>query len=482
MRSRVGTGFGQEAMAKGGVFLPRVGTAVQYVDNINLAESNADKIDTWGLELVPGLYASYSSESITAAIDYSAAGRMWDDSDYNSVSQFGNANGRWIAVPEWFYIDAQGSVSDAVIDPSVSQNFGGLGIFGPDNLSQQATAGVTPTLARRVGDFDFMAQYSYGQVWYFDQGSEADQVGFIGQDDSRDQAAYVSFGNQQSARKFTGNLFYNWQHTSYDNALPYRYEQLGTNLAWQFTPSTALVGQVGTESDLDKSTTEGGLDSTFWDLGFRWEPDDRTSLEARYGDRFFGSTYFLSARRTARMFEFTASYAESPEVQTQILSLGNFTPGELPPGVDPGLDFGRLNSQPYVGKAASVGVAAIGSRTTVNLNLFYNQQDYIRDRFDDDTYQGGSLGFTRQLASNLSTDMSVTYTDFEQSEAQGDPPVAVSTNSYATQVFGRLNRTSSGGKLTTSLEAGFVNQSGSDPYDGWYVGLRARWQPQSGTR
>ena len=482
LRGRVGTGFGQEAMARGGVFLPRVETAVQYVNNINLAESGTEQIDTWGLELTPGFYASYSSDSITAAVDYSAAGRIWDDSDYNGVSQFGVANGRWIAVPEWFYIDAQGSVTESVIDPAASLNFGGLGIFGPNNLSQQATAGITPAFERRLGEVDVLAQYSYGQVWYFDQGSDASQVGFLSQDDSKDQSIYVSVGNQQSARKLTGSVFYDWQHTSYENALPYRYEQLGANLAWQLTSATAMVGQVGTESDLAETTTQGGLDSTFWDLGVRWEPDDRTSLEARYGDRFFGSTYFLSASRTARMFEFTASYSESPQVETQILSIGSFTPGELPPGTDPGLDFGRLNSDPYVGKNARLGVSAIGSRTTVNLSLYHIQQDYIRNRQDDDTYQGGGLVLTRQLASNLSTDMSVSYTDYEQSQLQGDPPVATSSSSYTTQVVGRLNRKSSGGKLTTSLEAGYLNQAGWDPYDGWWIGLRARWQPKSATR
>jgi hypothetical protein len=476
MRGRVGTGFGQEAMAQGGVFQPRVETAVQYVNNINLAASGSEAIDTWGIELAPGFYASYSSDSITAAIDYSIAGRAWDDSDYNDVSQIGSANGRWVAVPEYFYLDAQASISDAVIDPALSLNYGGLGIFGQDNLSQVATAGITPTFDRHFGDFNLLAQYSYGRVWYFDQGDVADQVGFIGQDDSRDQSAYLLFGNSQSGRKLTGDVYYSWQKTDYDNALPYNYEQLGTNVAWQVAPSTALVGGIGLESDLTKSTTSGGLDSSYWDVGFRWEPDDRTYFEARYGDRFFGSTYFLSARRTVRLFEFTASYSESPQVQTQILSLGSFNPGELPPG-SPDIDFGRLNSDPFVGKNASMGIAANGSRTSLGLTAFQNKQDFIRQRYNDDTYTGATFWARRQLASNLSASFSASYVDYEQNQPIGDPPVANSSSSYDTTLIGRLNRESSGGKLTTSLEAGFLNSAGSEVYDGWWVGLRARWQP-----
>ncbi len=475
-RQSYGTGLGQEALPRGGEFRPRVETAIQYVSNINLAQDGEDAISTWGLELAPGFYASYSTNSVTAAIDYSVIGRAWDDSDYDNISQQGAANGRWTAMPGLFYIDAQASISDDVISPLLSSNYGGLGMFGVDNLSQQATAGITPTFDKRFGDFNLLAQYSYGRVWYFDEGDVASRPGFLGQDDSRDQSAYVSFGNRESARKLTGNVFYSWQKTDYDNALPYNYEQLGADLAWQFTPAIALVGQFGVESDLDQSTTAGGLDSNYWDVGLRWEPDDRTYAEARYGDRFFGHSYYLNARRTARMFEFTASYSESPQVQTQILSLGDFTPGELPPGA-PNIDYGRLNSDPYVGKNASVGIAAIGSRTRIALSGYQNVQDYIRNAQNDDTYTGATFNVTRQLASNLSADFWASYVDYEQNQAVGSPVVVFTTNSYDTTLIARLNRTSSGGKITTTFETGYLNSAGFDAYDGWWVGLRARWQP-----
>jgi hypothetical protein len=81
------------------------------------------------------------------------------------------------------------------------------------------------------------------------------------------------------------------------------------------------------------------------------------------------------------------------------------------------------------------------------------------------------------LASNLSVDMSLTYTDYEQSQLIGNPPVEIPSSYYDTQAVGRVNRTSSGGKITTSLEVGYLNRSGGENYDGWWTGLRARWQP-----
>jgi hypothetical protein len=486
MRGSVGTGFGQQPMARGGTFIPRVDSAVQYAYNLNLVEDSSDRVDTWGLELAPGIYASYLSSSVTAAIDYSLVGRIWGESDLNDVSQIGAANGRWTAVPELFFVDAQGSITQNPINASAGIDYGQIGIFGQDNLSQQATASIAPSLQRQLGQYNFFAQYAYGGVWYFDQGSQADRIGFIGQDNSRNQNATVSFGNQESGRKLTGQLQYDWQRTTYDNALPYNYEQLSLDMSWEVARTIALVGEYGIESDLDKSTTEGGLDSSFWNVGFRWEPDSRTYAEARYGDRFFGNTYFLSVRRTARVLEFVASYSESPEVQSQILSLGDFTPGELPPIVGPGTDFGRLNSQPYVAKNALVGVTAIGSRTRASLQGFRNIQDFVGDPVQvelnaqyDQTDTGVLLSVSRDLAANLSADFWGSYTEYEQTQVarEGTELVLFPANYNDLQFIVRLNRDSSGGKLVTSAETGYLDRTGSQNYDGWWVAVRARWYP-----
>jgi hypothetical protein len=490
MRGSVGTGLGQQPMARGGTFIPRVDSAVQYAYNLNLVEQSSDRVDTWGLELAPGFYASYLSGTVTAAIDYSIQGRVWGESDLDDVGQIGAANGRWTAVPDLFFVDAQGNITQSPINASAGINYGQIGIFGQDNLSEQATASIAPTLARQFGQYDFFAQYAYGGVWYFDQGSQADRIGFIGNDNSRNQNATVSVGNQDSGRKLTGQLEYDWQRTTYDNALPYNYEQLSLDLSWEMTRTTALVGEYGIESDLDKSTTDGGLDSSFWNAGLRWQPDSRTYAEARYGDRFFGHTYYLNMRRTARILEFEASYSESPEVDSQILSLGSFTPGELPPIVDPGTNVGRLNSQPYVAKNSFVQVRAVGSRTTAGLRGFQNVQDFIGkpqelvDLVDfnaqyDQTVTGVMLWVSRDLAANLSTDFWGAYTEYEQTQIarEGTEVVLFPANYNDLQFFVRLNRDSSGGKLVTSAEAGYLDRTGSQNYDGWWVAVRARWYP-----
>jgi len=474
-RALVGTGFGQVDGPRGAYIEPRIEAALQYANNINLAGNSADQVNTSGLELAPGIYASYNTERVNAALDYSLITRAWEDSDYNDLGHVLAANGRWIAVPDLFYLDADASYGDTIIDPAQGLNYGNLGIFGQNNLAEQATASVSPILRRRFSLFDFEASYSYGRVWYLDKGkSQATTVGVLSYDDSVDQRVAVSLDTAREARKLNGKIYYEWNRSDYDRAVPYEYEQVGLSGSLQMARTLELVGDVGRESELDKSTTQGGLGSDFWDAGLRWSPDARTSAEARYGEHFFGTSYSGSISHRARFIDLSASYKEEPSVQTRGLSLGEFDPGSLPPGSQPGVDGGRLNAQPYVSQDARISMIAKGSRTEITLNAYDTKRDYLRDAFGGEHGTGVNLGATRRLAANFSLDLSAAYLDVmrEASTTILDP--LASSHDYDTQFIVRANK-DFGPRLSASLESGYLSRSGSSVYDGWWVGLRGRW-------
>lgn len=481
VRYTIGTGIGQQGLQRGTVFLPRVEGAIQYVSNINLARDDEREIDTAGLEVAPGFYASYFSNAFTGAIDYSLIGRVWGDSDYNDVSHRLAANGQWYAVPEWFSLRGQASYYDSVLNPSRSLNYGRLGIFGASNLTDVATASISPVLSHNFNRFQFTAQYSYGWTWYLNEGKGQPTFGFVTQQDSEDQFAKLSLGTAQDGRRLSGQIYYDWQHSEYETAIPYEYERAGISLSWRLGRSLSLVGDYGWESDLLESTTEGGLDSEFWSAGFRWTPNDRNFVEARTGDRFFGQSYSLQVRHRARLLEFTASYSEEPTVQTRELSLGDFDPGELPPD-DPRFDFGRFNSVPYVRKGGFGSIALVGSRTRLDLRAFYYERDYLRGvsigtfQRRDELQKGVGLRSTRQLASNLSMELDLLYTEYERSLPELEPLEDSITKDYDTQAVFRLNRETSP-RFVVTAEAGYLNRSGDTDYDGWWVGLRGRWSP-----
>lgn len=476
-RSGFGSGFGQEPLPSGGYVEPRLGFAIQYADNINLEEDGGDSAA--GIELAPGLYASYSSGRLTGAVDYSLIGRLWDDEDLNDLSHQLAANGRWVAVPDLFYIDADATYADAIVDTGRGLNYGNLGVFNAGNLAEQAAASIRPTLRRRFKDVEFEASYSYGRVWYFDEGKGTDPLpvfGEFGTDDSEDQTARVSFGLAPDAHKLDARVFYDWEHSEFERSIPYEFERAGIEAGYELTAKLSLVGDYGEESDLDESTTDGGLESEFWSAGFRWSPDSRTEAEARYGERFFGESYSVSARHATRLFELTASYEESPQVQTRQMSLESFEPGNLPPGHDPSVDFGRFNASPFVGKDTRLGISAKGLKTTLSLDGYYSERKYVNDLFGDEEASGVTFIGSRRLAANVSLDLEAWYTDTMREASLDILEPIPATHDYDTQVVLRANR-ESGANLVLSLESGYFNRSGSTNYDGWWVGLRGTWIP-----
>jgi len=479
-RATYGDGLGQSALPKGGRFEPRVDTTLQYVSNMTAAPDDEPQVDTAGLEAAPGFYASWSSDTATAAMDYSLVARWWEDSDYNDVSHRLAANGEWHLAPEWFYVTGQASYGNAILDPAEGLNYGGIGVFNPANLSEVATASLSPVLSHKFGDFQAVAQYQYGRTWYLDEGLGVEpDIGFVNNDqDSEDQSARASFGTATDAgHRLTGTVYYDWQKSEYETALPYQYERAGVDMGLRLGRSITLLGEYGQESDLDENTTEGGLDSEYWNGGLRYEPSDQTLIEGRYGTRFFGDYWSAQISHRARLLEFGATYSEEPTVETRRLSLGDFDPGTLPPGLPPGVDFSVLVSSPYVARDASATIRAVGSRTTLSLTGFQYERDYINALRQDETNLGVTFGVNRTLASNLDADFNVTYNDYERTTPGvvfGDEVV---TNDKDTTAVLRLNR-QTGKSLTLSIEGGYLTRSGdTSEYDGWWTALRARWAP-----
>jgi uncharacterized protein, PEP-CTERM system associated len=482
-RGAIGTGLGQTNLPKGGVFEPRVEAALQYVSNINMSSDSQAEIDTAGIELSPGFYASYSSGVFLGAIDYSLIGRAWDESDYDDVSHLLNTNGEWYAVPEWFSLRGRADYRDTVIDPLQGSNYGGVGIFNSGNLTELATASISPVLQHDFSKLHFLAQYQYGRAWYLDEGKGLPTTaGFVLNQDSKDQSFQVSLGNAtDTASPVSATVSYDWQKSEYETALPYKYEHAALDLAYQFSRTMSFVGAVGKESDLDASTTKGGLDSDFWNAGLRYEPNPHTTAEGRYGSRFFGDTWSASISHRARLLEFNASYTEEPTVETRTLSLGDFNPGELPPGVPP-VDLGRVNSAPYVANDASAGIRGRGSRTSFALNVHQHDRNYLRVQRADEKDTGISLSATRELQSNLSADCEVAYSEYQRSFDPTDPVNTLLAKTRDTTLTLRLNR-KAGKSLTFSAETGYVTRNGDSGLnspgdaDGWWVGLRSRWTP-----
>jgi hypothetical protein len=453
---------------------PRIDSALLFVGNINLAENSADEIDVAGIEAAPGLYATYRSPRADARLDYSLIGRAFEDEDYDSVSHLLGAHGRYMLVQDLLFVNAQAGYSDSIIDSSRGMNYGGTGLFDRANVEETGRASITPNLTHQFGGFRFDASYTYGRVWYFESDDVANQdpVFLVGQnEDSEDQRAYVSLGTHDPDNAATLKAFYEWRESTYELSLPYRYERTGLDTSLRLTRTLRLVADGGVESDLTEDTTDGGLDAEFWHAGFRWQPDSRTYFDARYGERFFGDSYSLEARRKGRWLTLKASYVEDPEVETRRIGI-NFDPDDFP--LPPSPDFSFFSSEPYVRKDAVLTAIAEGARTQLRLDVYDRKRDYIQALVLDEELTGVMLNVARDFGMDLYGEIEARYDDSLRGQQSILPQEPVQYHAYDRDVLLRLSWEAYL-NFTTSAEVGYLARSGNRHYDGEWLAFRFRY-------
>ena len=255
-------------------------------------------------------------------------------------------------------------------------------------------------------------------------------------EDSEDQRAYVSLGTSDPDRAATLKGFYEWQESEYELSLPYRYERAGIDTSLRLTRTLRLVADGGVETDLEETTTEGGLDAEFWHAGFRWQPDSRTYVDARYGERFFGDSYSVEVRRESRWLTLRASYSEDPEVETRRIGV-DFDPDDFP--LPPSPDFSFLSAFPYVRKDMMFTAIAEGARTHVRLDVYDRKREYIQAPLPDEDTEGVLFNVARDIGRDLYGEIEVRYEDILRGQQTIPTPGPVSFHGYDRDATLRLS-------------------------------------------
>jgi hypothetical protein len=456
---------------------PRIDSALLFVGNINLAEDSEDEIDVAGIEAAPGLYATYHSTRADGTFDYSLIGRAFEEEDYNSVSHLLSAHGTYMLVQDLFFIDAQAGYGDSIIDAGRSTNYGGTGLFNRQNIEETGRASITPRLTKRLGGFRFDASYTYGRVWYLDSDDVAvpdpDAIFVSGRQDSEDQRAYASLGTSDPENAATLKAFYEWRDSQFEVSQPYRYERTGLDTSLRVTRTLRLVADGGVESDLTEDTTDGGLDTEFWHAGLRWQPDSRTWIDARYGERFFGDSYSLEARRETRLLTLRASYIEDPEVETRRIGI-DFDPDDLP--LPPPDDFSIFAGFPYVRQDGLLSAIVEGARTQLRLDVYDRKRDYLDQLIPDEETSGVRFSIARDFGADLYGEIALRYEDLLRGRqfAVPLPEEPLLFHDYDRDATIRITWEAYL-NFAASAEAGYLARSGDREYDGEWLALRFRF-------
>lgn len=235
----------------------------------------------------------------------------------------GLARGGVPLVPNVLTLEAGGIATRSRVDlrgQAPSNTVGNI-----DNVTQVYSVYAGPNLATHVGALDVNASYRIGYTKVENESTGAlppGQLPIDVFDDSVSHSASASVGMQPGDLPFGWSVGGGWERED-GGQLDQRFEgkYVRADVTVPVSSSLALVGGVGYEdieiSERDAVRDNNGVpvvgddgrlvtdetsprllsydqDGIIWDAGVMWRPSRRTSLEARFGQRYGSETYYGS--------------------------------------------------------------------------------------------------------------------------------------------------------------------------------------------
>jgi uncharacterized protein (PEP-CTERM system associated) len=375
-------------------FIPRIGAGVTWSDNFNLASHDEPKQDDTVIDATPGFAFAHRSQRMRSTVDYELRYFDFLSSD-NGAQTFHELDARSDidVVQEWLALSLAASYGQTLRSPT-GQGVYANGIFSFGNLTDQGTARISPKLNHDFSWGNLSAEYIQGWVEYDDD--------LLPDSQDRIATAAVTFGDEES--RLLTRFGYSTDTIAYESGTArYEFERAFAELGWRVGRNLRLIAQGGAESDLAATVREGGLEESFWNGGFEWQPDRSNHLRVLAGERFFGNTITAEWTRDSRLLDLRVGYDEGPTTESRELSLvAQTVPTDpLPPalpeaGQSP--DFSRPGSDVYIRKIFSASVVMEGRLTRLELRGSHEIREYI-ELFNEDKIDDFALTGERRLGS-----------------------------------------------------------------------------------
>ena len=422
-------------------FTPRVALAQIWTDNVDLADRGLEESE-WITELRPGFTLGIDGPRAKAKLDYDLQA-LWfaDNSDFNDTYHQLNGSGNFLLLPGTLFLDTSARYDQQNISPGGRISYSNY--FETDNRTDAVVFAASPYYTGRWGWADSMVRYQYQGVRY----TNTDDTTF-GVQDSNTNSISASLGTPAPARGFTWQASGSYSRTEFDTAREFEYGRVELELGMPVGLRTRVTASGGLESDVAEDPSLGGLEASFWYLGFQWDPNELESLSVRVGDRYYGTAVEASYSRRGSRGEFGLQYTEEPTTSAGLQNDPTVFRPDLRPGGITGLDtrvflqkrfsanasYGfvrsRLSARLYSDRRDFDGAGEqekahgatlrydwdFAARTTLYGSVDYEQRKFGTDRSDD--YTELSAGLTRELTRRVSA--SLAYSHFQRDSDAGE--------------------------------------------------------------
>jgi hypothetical protein len=413
-----------------------VAPGITYTDNVCL--SNNNKRDAWvGMVTPSGSIKSVGRKarfSVNGSVQFNTlTDSQLKDNDCSGGSlgsreQFApriSANGSAILIDDWLKFNASGRANQNEVSPFIGG--GGDSLDGNGNTNTYYRYTLNPVLSRRLKDFaTYNLEYNYNDV-------------INTQDAVSDSTSDGWSTNLQSGSAFriSWNLFGNYRKVSYSDDDLFSIEGVpdepredselksaGLQLGYQINREWQVNGSAGYEWNDFQTVNDEDTDGQTWDLGVRWTPSARTSVDIGMGDRFFGKTPRLSISHTHKRNVFTASYNKTITFGRDILTEGNDFNQNIG-------NFSSLNSQsPIIDERFTVGYTYAGRRARINFIGSHSDQTQ-EDNGLKSEFQNLALTFSPLISRTYTLSGTLGWNNSEPRSEVGVPNNQLSNNSEA---------------------------------------------------
>jgi len=313
------------------------------------------------------------------------------------------ANGRLEAVENHFFIgaDARAGLNSA----SSSGEFVDAINYKSADGQQSYSFGITPEYRQSLNRYaDFASNNRFDWVTY--SGNDDGD----GSNGSRGQTLNASILSSRHFSAFSWSLNATQRKTFYDSDQEDdTRNNYSAGIGYRFGPRWAVNGSVGYE-DNDIQTDRDDTNGVTWDVGATWTPNPRTSLNATYGDRYFGERYSGGISHRSRRTRLSADFSRDVTNRRQQQLVDSFFFLADSNG-DPILDqdgnpiianFPQLEDtdEDFINTQLRGAMTITGRRTSVTITGEISNRDYEVSSRDEDSY-GLTVSARRDLGSSI---------------------------------------------------------------------------------
>ena len=405
--------------------VPRLLLNETYSDNVNLSRNNAN--EDFITQLTPGLSIRGQGGRVELNLDYNFQNLMYArDNNLNNTNQQLQANASAELYQQVLFLDVSSQISQQLVSTQgvISDN----NINATGNRADVMSYQVSPYVKHHFGGYaDAEGRLTFNQVF----NSATNTTGTVANNAASTSASTTSF-NMTSGRYFNRipwTFSYRSNTVSNDSTggADTKFRSIEANISYVISRRYRLTSLIGND-DNTFSTSQRSTGGNRWEIGAIWTPSSRTRVVARWGDRYFGRTFFLDASHTHRHFVFTAHYDEQTQslndiqINQQLIPLVDaFGQPVFDPNVSSNIalttDRPGLQNDVIVNQRLDINLAYSNRRNSANVGLYNSTRTGQASNSNEDI-TGLRASFSRQLSEKLTATINADWTssDFQNGQ------------------------------------------------------------------